>query len=492
MEILQSAVLPAQVDADLLVLLAAGPTPVLELDSALGGRLGRLIGSEELKTDRGQSLLLHLAGEITAPRLIVVGIGAGVDVDAEALRTAGAEAARAGAGVGGTIAFALDPSLPLGLADQAAALAEGIVLATFDSARWKSRKQESRPFTRLLLLGGNDAAVAAAGRSTTIAGWVNTARLLVAAPPNEFTPAAVADEARGIAERLADVSVAVLEPDELAAQGFGGIAAVGGAAANGPRLVTLHYRPQAAKTGIRLGLVGKAVTFDSGGYFLKPSASIGVEKADMAGGAAVLAALGAIAELRLPLEVIAVIPAAENALGAGAYRPGDILTMASGRTVEISNPDAEGRLLLADALTHVQRLGATHLVDVATLTGAVIQALGDYYAGVFANDDSWRDAIIAAGETSGDRAWPLPLDPRYRSMVESQLADLRNSPAGSTRAVLLYSAYFIREFAGDGPWAHIDIAGMRLLTEARGYYRPGPTGYGVRLLVELATRLSGA
>lgn len=254
--------------------------------------------------------------------------------------------------------------------------------------------------------------------------------------------------------------------------------------------MTLHYRPPTAKAGIRLGLVGKAVTFDSGGYFLKPSASIGAEKADMAGGAAVLAALGAIAELRLPLEVIAVIPAAENALGAGAYRPGDILTMASGKTVEISNPDAEGRLLLADALTHVQRLGATHLVDVATLTGAVIQALGDYYAGIFANDDSWRDTIIAAGETSGDRAWALPLDPQYRSMVESQLADLRNSPAGGTRAVLLYSAYFIREFAGDGPWAHIDIAGMRVLTEARGYYRPGPTGYGVRLLVELATRLS--
>lgn len=182
MEILHSAAQPEQADADLLVLLVAGPTPALELDTALGGRLGRLVGSEELKTDRGQALLLHLGGEIAAPRLLVVGIGARVDVDAEALRTAGAEAARTGAVVGGTLAFALDPSLPLGLADQAAALAEGIVLATFDSARWKSRKKESPAFTRLLLLGGNDAAVAAAARSTTIAGWVNTARLFVAAP----------------------------------------------------------------------------------------------------------------------------------------------------------------------------------------------------------------------------------------------------------------------------------------------------------------------
>ena len=492
MEILHSAGRPAEIDADLLVLLAAGPAPDLALDAALGGRLGRLVGTEELKTDRGQALLLHLGGEIAAPRLIVVGIGVRADVDAEALRAAGADAARAGAGVGGTIAFSLDPSLPLALDAQAAALAEGLVLAGFDLARWKSRKKEPPPFTRLVLLGGNDAAVAAAARSTTIAGWVNRARTLVAAPPNELTPEAVGDEAMDIAERFDEVTAVVLEPDELAAQGFGGIVAVGGASGNGPRLATLHYRPQAATTGIRLGLVGKAVTFDSGGYFLKPSSQIAAEKADMAGGAAVLAALGAIAELRLPIEVIAVVPAAENALGADAYRPGDILTMASGTTVEISNPDAEGRLLLADALTHVQRLGATHLVDVATLTGAVITALGDFYAGVFANDDEWRETILAAGETSGDRVWPLPLDPRYRSMVESQLADLRNSPAGKTRAVLLYSAYFIREFVGDGPWAHVDIAGTRLIEDARGYYRPGPTGYGVRLLVELATRLTVA
>lgn len=492
MEILRSPERPEEIAADLLVLLAARPAPDLAVDAALGGRLGRLIGTGELKADPGAVLLLHLDGEIAAPRLAVVGIGPGADVDLETLRAAGADAARAGAGVGGTIAFTLDPALPVGCEAQAAALAEGVVLGGFDLARWKSEKKEPRLFTRLVLLGGNDAAVAAATRSTLIATWVNTARTLVAAPPNELTPEAMGAEAIRIAERFDDVTVTVIGPDELAAQGFAGIATVGRGSSNGPRLATLHYRPGAPTTSVRLGLVGKAVTFDSGGYFLKTTAQIGVEKADMAGGAAVLAALAAIAELRLPIEVIAVVPAAENALGAHAYRPSDILTLASGTTVEISNPDAEGRLLLADALTHVRRLGATHLVDVATLTGSIVTAFGDYFAGVFANDDAWRETVVTAGETSGDRAWPLPLDPRFRSMVESQLADLRNSPAGKTRAILLYSAYFIREFAGDGPWAHIDMAGTRVVEDARGYYRPGPTGYGVRLLVELATRLAAA
>jgi leucyl aminopeptidase len=214
-------------------------------------------------------------------------------------------------------------------------------------------------------------------------------------------------------------------------------------------------------------------------------------KGDMGGGAAVLEGFGAIADLGLPVRMLAVVAAAENMPGSRAYRPGDILTAANGKTIEITNTDAEGRLVLADALWYAREQGATHIAEFSTLTGAMVVALGDLYAGVFANDDGWRELIVASGEASGDHAWPMPLHRRYRRYVDSTFADMKNSSslreAGSALA-----AAFLKEFAGDGPWAHVDIAGTAFLSRARGDYlwQPGGTGYGVRLLVELATRLA--
>ena len=254
----------------------------------------------------------------------------------------------------------------------------------------------------------------------------------------------------------------------------------------------LRHNPAGAGATPRLALIGKAVTFDTGGYFLKPQSDIVRQKADMAGGAAVIAALGAIAELGLPVSVTGVVPACENLLSGSAIRPTDVITTAAGVTVEVINPDAEGRLILADALWYARRDGATHLVDLATLTGAMRAGMGDLYAGVFGTDEAWRDTVVEAGNASGDLAWPWPLHPRYRPLIDSTVADLRNI-SGKSFGFPIVAATFLREFAGDGPWAHVDMLGPALLDEDRGdAFGRGATGYGVRMLTELVTRVSAA
>jgi leucyl aminopeptidase len=283
------------------------------------------------------------------------------------------------------------------------------------------------------------------------------------------------------------VTTEIIEPGEA---GLGALAAVGGSSPIAPRLVVLRHRPTQAPDAPRLALVGKAVTFDTGGYFLKPQSDIVRQKADMAGGAAVIAALGAIAELGLPLSVTGVVPACENMLSGSAIRPTDVITTAAGLTVEVTNPDAEGRLILADALWWARRDGATHLVDLATLTGAMRAGMGDMYAGVFANDESWRGTVVDAGNAGGDLAWPWPLHPRYRALIDSSVADLRNT-AGKSFGFAIIAATFLQQFAGEGPWAHVDMLGTAMLEEDRGdAFGRGATGYGVRMLVELAARMS--
>ena len=260
-----------------------------------------------------------------------------------------------------------------------------------------------------------------------------------------------------------------------------------------PRLIVLRHAPPGAPDTPRLALVGKAVTFDTGGYFLKPQHDIVRQKADMAGGAAVVAALGAIAELRLPLSVTGVVPACENMLSGTAIRPTDVITTAAGLTVEVTNPDAEGRLILADALWYARRDGATHIVDLATLTGAPCARAWATSTRVCSRPTSRGvTTVVQAGNASGDLAWPWPLHPRYRSLIDSTVADLRNT-AGKSFGFPIVAATFLAQFAGDGPWAHVDMLGPALLDEDRGdAFGRGATGYGVRMLVELATRLSTA
>jgi leucyl aminopeptidase len=404
-----------------------------------------------------------------------------LEPDVEGLRTGAARAVRACRG-GGTVAWALDTALPPPVEEQVRALAEGAVVGGYDARRWRSGERP-RGVERFVICGCGEELGPVAGRAALVARWTNAARELVDAPPNVMSPA-------GLAERAAAVPRLRSETIDPTEAGLGGLAAVGGSSPARPLLIVLRHEPPDAPDAPRLALVGKAVTFDTGGYFLKSQTDIVRQKADMAGGAAVVAALGAIAELGLPLSVTGVVPACENMLSGSAIRPTDVITTAAGITVEVTNPDAEGRLILADALWWARRDGATHLVDLATLTGAMRAGMGDMYAGVFANDEPWRDAVVDAGNASGDLAWPWPLHPRYRPLIDSTVADLRNT-AGKSFGFPIVAATFLEQFAGDGPWAHVDMLGTAMLEEDRGdAFGRGASGYGVRMLAELAMRMA--
>jgi leucyl aminopeptidase len=401
--------------------------------------------------------------------------------DVDGLRTGAARAVRACRG-GGTVAWALDTSMPLGIEEQVRALAEGAVIGGYDGRRWRSGEQP-RGVERFVICGCSEDLAPVADRAALVSRWTNAARELVDAPPNVISPAGLAERAAAVPRLRAET----IDPTEA---GLGALAAVGASSPARPLLLVLRHEPPGAPDAPRLALVGKAVTFDTGGYFLKSQTDIVRQKADMGGGAAVVGALGAIAELGLPLSVTGVVPACENMLSGSAIRPTDVITTAAGLTVEVTNPDAEGRLILADALWWARRDGATHIVDLATLTGAMRAGMGDLYAGVFAADDAWRDAVVEAGNASGDLAWPWPLHPRYRPLIESNVADLRNT-AGKGFGFPIVAATFLQQFAGDGPWAHVDMLGPALLDEDRGdAFGRGATGYGVRMLVELAARMA--
>jgi leucyl aminopeptidase len=441
--------------------------------AAAGPRASELGAPERALAEADPVSVVYAAG---AP-LAVVALEPGVD----GLRTAAARAVRA-CRDGRTVAWAIDPSLPLAVEEQVRALAEGAVVGAYDGRRWRGG-EPPRGIERFVICGCDEDLGRVADRAALIARWINTARELVDAPPNVISPA-------GLAERAAAVPRLRAEVIDPADAGLGALAAVGGSSPVEPRLIVLRHEPPGAPDAPRLAFVGKSVTFDTGGYFLKTQADIIRQKADMAGGAAVVGALGAIAELGLPLSVVGVLPACENMLSGSAIRPTDVITTAAGLTVEVTNPDAEGRLILADALWWTRRDGATHVVDLATLTGALRAGMGDMYAGVFANDDAWRDAVVDAGNASGDLAWPWPLHPRYRRLIDSAVADLRNT-AGKGFGFPIVAATFLQQFAGEGPWAHVDMLGTALLDEDRGdAFGRGATGYGVRMLVELAARLA--
>ena len=488
--------LPGQTRADALALPVAraphglGGDGSRIVDEKLGGRLTRLLASGELRGDVGDALVLHVDGELETPRVAAVGIGDRDTVDLDALRTAGAAAAHALSRVGGTLCWLLDESLPLPLADQARALVEGTILGGYAPGRWKTRNEHPPRPIEHIVLGHFDTVQLreAAARAVVIAERTNRARDLSNAPPNELSPQSLAEHAVELAAEHEHLTAEILGPREIDELGMGALAAVGAGSRNESRLIVLRYEPPSPTRGdVVLGLVGKAITFDSGGLSLKAGSHMEDMKGDMAGGAGALHGLGAVAALGLPVRAAAVLAAAENLPGGNAFRPGDILRAANGKTIEITNTDAEGRLVLADALWYARREGATHLLDVATLTGSMEFALGDLYAGLFANDDEWRDRIVAAGERSGDLVWPFPLHPRYRRYVDSTYADMKNASLLRQGGPVL-AAKFLEEFAGEGPWAHIDMAGPGFFERSRGDYLrvPGGTGYGVRLIAELA------
>ncbi len=313
---------------------------------------------------------------------------------------------------------------------------------------------------------------------------VDGARRLGDTPSNHLTPTMLGQYAKDLADGIPGLSCQVIGPSKLEKMGAGALLAVAQGTEEPPRMIVLRYSPKApARPGEVLGLVGKAVTFDSGGISIKPSGGMEEMKLDMGGGAAVIEGIALIAALGLPVEVVAVVPSTENMPSGTAVKPGDVITAMNGKTIEVINTDAEGRLILADALTYAAREGgATRMIDMATLTGAVVVALGEVYAGLFGSDGEWTDLVRDAGESSGDLAWPLPMHDRYRPLIESRIADLTNS-SNKRQAGPVYAAQFLREFTDGLPWCHLDIAGTGMVG-GRG------TGYGVRLILSVAERLS--
>ena len=488
---------PAKVNAD--VLAFAVPDPVelsrtaQEIDGLVDGELGHLVEDGELKGKLGKTTLVHTEGRLAAHRVAAAGVGSPADLDADALRTAAAAVAlRAGEVGGRSVAWIVGGS-GLSAAEQARAIVDGTVLGPYDAGRWKTGENDRRrAIERLVFCGPGASALAEeARRANVVASWTNRSRDFVNAPPNECTPARLAEWADETAGRFESLSFEALGPNEIRSAGMGALAAVSQGSDNQPRLIKLSYEPKGAKGDFVLGLVGKAITFDAGGLSLKPADRMEEMKSDMGGGAAVLAAVGAIAELDLPIRLLAVVPSCENMPGGHAYRPGDIITALNGKTIVVTNTVAEGRLILADALWHTRQSGATHLIDLATLTGAMVVAMGDYYAGLFGNDEEWVRTIRDAGEASGDHAWIWPLHETYRRYIDSSFADMKNSSEYRQGSPIL-AARFLEEFVGEGPWAHMDIAGTAYLERGRDDYYDcgGATGYGVRLLSELAHRLS--
>jgi leucyl aminopeptidase len=491
---------PAEVDADVLVFAVTDPVKLPpageELDRLVAGELRHLIDDGELKGRRGKVTVLHTDGRLSAHRVAAAGVGSLESLDPDSLRTAAAAAALRAGDIGArSVAWIVgDNGLGLDPAQEATAIVEGTALGPHDTGRWKTKAddEQRREVERLILCGPGAVAVAEeARRASVVAAWTNRCRDFVNAPPNECTPERLAAWAEETAGRFTACRFEAFGPDEIRQAGMGALAAVSQGSNNPPRLIKLTYEPPGASADVVLGMVGKAITFDAGGLSLKPADRMEEMKADMGGGAAVLAAAGAIAELETPLRVLAVVPSCENMPGGRAYRPGDIITALNGKTIEVTNTDAEGRLILADALWHTRELGATHLIDLATLTGAMVIAMGDYYAGLFGNDEEWVATIREAAQASGDHAWVWPLHETYRRYIESSFADMKNSSEYRQGSPIL-AARFLEEFVGEGPWAHLDIAGTAYLERGReDYYDcPGATGYGVRLLAELARRMS--
>ncbi|RPJ77103.1 MAG: leucyl aminopeptidase, partial [Acidobacteria bacterium] len=439
--------------------------------------------------------LLVAPGHASAavPTMVLLGAGPSSEFERETCRRLGAAAAMAiRARGGGPLALVHRAPAAGGTAGWVEAWAEGLTLGEFDAGRYKTQERgEDRREATIVVPGATveerAQAAAAADRARLVGGCVNLAREVVNEPANLLPPRVLAERARGAAEGTA-LRVEVLDASAIADLGMGLVMGVAQGSQEPACVIVIEHRPSSAPAAPVLGLVGKGVTFDSGGISIKPAANMERMKDDMAGGAAVVAAMRAIALLDVPLHVVGVIPSVENMPSGSAIRPGDVLRGASGRTVEVIDTDAEGRLILGDALWYARRLGATHLVDIATLTGACAVALGKTTTGVFGRPDGWVDAVRRLADDAGDRSWVLPVFADYGDLLKSDIADTVN--VGGRYGGAITAALFVGEFAGELPWAHLDIAGTAWNDEAKPYAPKGPTGVGVRALTALAVAMS--
>jgi leucyl aminopeptidase len=491
------------VDADLLVVPwfegeALGR--FTELDRATGSELSRALAAREFAAKPFELFVTPIVDRAwKARRVALVGAGRESAFDsglARKLATVASLAARQRRIV--SLACVMRPGLPdpsgdIDVAGLFQSLSEGLTLAEFDGASYKSGEAALGAPPRLSIVTSDliDASPeslprleGAVARGRLLGECSNLARQLANEPGNTLTPREFAERAGAIVSE-GGASVEILDEHQIAALNMGLLLGVARGSSEPPRLMVFRHNPPGASTnGPVLGLVGKGITFDTGGISIKPADGMERMKDDMAGGAAVACAMRAIAKLGAPIRVVGVVPSTENMPGGRAIKPGDILKSAEGKTVEVINTDAEGRLILGDGLWYARQLGATHLVDVATLTGAIVVALGKWTTGVFGTPDWWVEQVRRVGDRAGDRMWPLPVDPDYFDQLKSEIADFTNTggrPGGAITAAL-----FLKEFTGGLPWAHLDIAGTAWAEEARPYLPKGPSGVGVRTLTELA------
>jgi leucyl aminopeptidase len=455
-----------------------------DLDRAAGGAYAAARQRGEFGGKLFEQLLIPLTGgTVKASRALLIGAGPRGDVTTERLRriaSAGALAARQRRLA--SVSLLWRPVDGVATAPAAQALAEGAVLANYEGITYKTEGPGVAWLERVeLRVGQVDDGIVERGR--ILGECTNMARALSNEPGNVLTPRAFAERASTLAKE-AGLDVELLDEKQIADLKMGLLLGVARGSDQPPRVIVLRHRPKNARSGIVLGLVGKGITFDTGGISIKPAENMDKMKDDMSGGAAVIGAMIALARLEAPIACIGIVPATENMPGGRAMKPGDVLTSAEGKTVEVLNTDAEGRLILGDALWYARQMGVTHLIDVATLTGACVVALGKTTSGLFGRPAAWVEAVRRASDRAGDRSWPMPIFDDYKELLKSEIADFTNT--GGRAGGAISAALFIKEFVGDLPWVHIDIAGTAWAEEAKPYQPKGATGVGVRTLAELA------
>jgi leucyl aminopeptidase len=460
---------------------------VSEIDQAANGLLRKLFKSGELTGKSLEMTLVHAPAGLKAARLLLVGAGKRDKFDAATLRKiAGAALRYLKARSVKQFAFLVREGEAT--EDAAQAIAEGALAANFESDKYKTDKKNDKFVDTVWLAGYSDKERAAGekglSRGRIIADAQNFARDLVNEPSNKLTPKMLAEKAQAMAKE-AGLAIEILDEKKIADLKMGALLSVAQGSVEPPRMMVVTYTPANPKPRAPvIGLIGKAVTFDTGGISIKPADGMEKMKYDMAGGATMLGVMRALAALKPNVKVICVVPSTENMVGGKAQKPGDIQTAMSGKTIEVLNTDAEGRLILADGITYIKQLGATHLVDAATLTGAIVVALANVNVGVFGSDQPWTDKLLASAKAVGEKMWQMPMDDEYREFIKGSVADIQNIGSGKGGGSIT-GAWFIREFAGDTPWIHLDIAGTAWNDDAKPWLAKGPTGVALRTLINL-------
>jgi leucyl aminopeptidase len=485
----------AEIETELLAVLAADtqtskeksakPEPVLlTSDETVKAAAAAVLASGEFKAGANETLLLHAPTGLKAKRLLIVGLGKLAKATPNAIRLAAGTSVRFCKPRGiRALAFALPQAESLAPVACARAAAEGAIVGEVDTDTYRSDRKDLSVHTFTLVASGNDQAAvkAAFAEGVIVADSQNFARSLVNEPGNKLTPTIMGQRAAAMAKEVG-LACEVHSTKKLHELKMGAFWSVSQGSEEPPALIVLRYEPKGVKNGPIMGLVGKGITFDTGGISIKPAENMEKMKYDMAGGAAMLGAMRAIALLKPKVRVIAIVCAAENMPDGKAYKPGDVVTAMSGKTIEIINTDAEGRLVLADGLCYAKQLGATHLINAATLTGAVAVALGQVNAGAFSNDDPTFEKFNAALATSGEKFWRLPLGEEYAELIKSDIGDIKNT--GGRFGGSITAAEFLKVFAEDTPWIHLDIAALAWIDDARPYIAKGPSGIAVRSILE--------